>query len=170
MGLVSLIFFLHLFFLGAAKASLDIKDTTSIVCTCRCCYQGGCSLMPNTSWVVRSCDECSTATCNDYMRSKEVRIETARLFEGIESNEPSVSTEGGIHECKVISVLEAATCVGKNCKRTTTIQAECFNRDSPQIKYSIMTFLGLTGVAIIFGLVKNHIPAFQGLNEKYFDY
>ncbi|KEG12749.1 endochitinase [Trypanosoma grayi] len=151
-------------------ASAAPMDTYSILCTCRCCYQGGCSPMPNITWVVNSCDECSTAICNEHIRSKEVRMETARLFEGIESDEPFPSSDGTIHECKVISVLEAATCTSRNCKRTTTIRAECYNRDAPLIKHFIITFVGITAVAIVFGLLKNHIPAFQGLNEKYFNY
>ncbi|ORC92991.1 endochitinase [Trypanosoma theileri] len=155
--------------LPAAAQSRSV-ETSSIVCTCRCCYQGGCSAMPNITWVVSSCDQCSTAVCNDYIRSKEVRMETARLFEGIESDEPLPGSVEALHECKVISVLEAATCVSRNCKRTTTIKAECFNRDAPLIKYSIITFVGTAVVAVVFGLIKNHIPAFQGFNEKYFNY
>ncbi|PWV11644.1 putative endochitinase [Trypanosoma cruzi] len=154
----------------AARESVGAMDTSSIVCTCRCCYQGGCSPMPNITWVVSTCDRCSTAVCNEYIRSKEVRIETARLFEGIESDEPLPSIEEQLNECKVISVLEAATCSGRNCKRTTTIKAECYNRDAPLIKYSIISFVSVTALAIVFGLIKNHIPALHGLNEKYFNY
>ncbi|RNF26663.1 endochitinase [Trypanosoma conorhini] len=155
---------------AAAEESTSIVDTSSIVCTCRCCYQGGCRSMPNVTWVVSSCDKCSTADCNAYIRSEEVRMETARLFEGIGSDEPLPSVEGQLSECKVISVLEAATCSGRSCKRTTTIKAECYNRDAPLIKCSIISFVSVTAVAIVFGLIKNHIPALQGLNEKYFNY
>ncbi|RNE97875.1 endochitinase [Trypanosoma rangeli] len=167
-----LFFFLYALFatVVVAEESPGVMDTSSIVCTCRCCYQGGCRPMPNVSWVVSSCEQCSTAVCNAHIRSEEVRRETARLFEGIESDEAFPSVAGHLDECKVISVLEAATCSSRNCKRTTTIKAECYNRDAPLIKCSIISFVGVTAVAIVFGLVKNHIPALQGLNEKHFNY
>lgn len=143
----------------------------ALICTCRCCYQGGCNTMANVSWAVNSCSECTTKSCTDYIVSSEVRAETARLFEGIQGESIWATGEDvRIDECQVISVLEAATCVSKTCKRTTTIKAECYNRDAPLIKFSIVSFVLITLVAVVFGVVKNNIPAFQAFNEKYFNY
>ncbi|EPY39370.1 endochitinase [Angomonas deanei] len=141
----------------------------SIVCTCRCCYQGGCSALPNVKWVVSSCSECSTKMCNEYITSSEVRAETARLFEGIQGDEPLSNGNIVVQECQVISVLEAATCAGWWCKRTTTIKAECYNRDAPLIKYTIVSFVLTTIAVIVFGMIKNYIPALQTINERYFN-
>ncbi|EPY28543.1 endochitinase [Strigomonas culicis] len=140
------------------------------VCTCRCCYQGGCSELNNVSWVVDSCADCTNKLCNDYIRSSKVRTELARIFESISGDATDTAVSTLVQECEVISVLEAATCTGKMCKRTSTIKAECYNRNAPLMKYSIISFVMATVAAVLFGLMKNYIPAFQTLNEKYFNY
>ncbi|GET93257.1 endochitinase, putative [Leishmania tarentolae] len=153
----------------AAAAAEESSLSNPIVCTCRCCYQGGCSPLTNVSWTVNSCSECSTKMCNDYISSQQVRADTARLFEGIRGEKPLNGTVV-VQECEVIAVLEAATCTTKSCKRTSTIKAECYDRNAPLIKYSILSFVLLTIFAVILGIIKNYIPAFQSLNEKYFNY
>lgn len=82
----------------------------------------------------------------------------------------SAGVDVTLQECEVIAVLEAATCTTKSCKRTSTIKAECYNRDAPLIKYSIISLVAITVWSVIFGLIKNYIPAFQSFNEKYFNY
>lgn len=176
--LLLFLFVLTALFQGEAAAAADTAATASapvaaaaLICTCRCCYQGGCTMMTNVSWVVSSCSECTTKVCTDYIVSPEVRAETARLFEGIQGETIWATGEDVvIDECQVISVLEAATCTSKTCKRTTTIEAECYNRDAPLIKFSIVSFVLVTLVALVFGAIKNSIPAFHSFNEKYFNY
>ncbi|KAG5464012.1 hypothetical protein LSCM1_00191 [Leishmania martiniquensis] len=155
---------------ATAVVTEESSQSSPIVCTCRCCYQGGCSPLTNVSWTVRSCNDCSTKMCNDHIASQEVRAETARLFEGIRGEKPLTDGTVEVQECEVIAVLEAATCTTKSCKRTSTIKAECYDRNAPLIKYSIISFVLLTIFAVIFGIIKNYIPAFQALNEKYFNY
>ncbi|CAG9583711.1 putative endochitinase [Leishmania major strain Friedlin] len=154
---------------AAAVTAEESSLSSPIVCTCRCCYQGGCSPLTNVSWTVSSCSECSTKMCNEYISSQQVRADTARLFEGIQGEKPLNDTVV-VQECEVIAVLEAATCTTKSCKRTSTIKAECYDRNAPLIKYSIISFVLLTIFAVILGIIKNYIPVFQSLNEKYFNY
>lgn len=154
--------------LAAEDSSSSSSD--NIICTCRCCYQGGCSAITNVSWSVDTCGECTTKSCNNYISSQAVRAETARLFEGIQGERPLTSGAVVVEECAVIAVLEAATCTTKTCKRTSTIKAECYDRNAPLTKYSVIFFLLVTIFAVIFGIIKNDIPAFQSLNEKYFNY
>ncbi|KAK7199902.1 endochitinase [Novymonas esmeraldas] len=154
----------------SAVAAAEPSLSSPIVCTCRCCYQGGCSQLKNVSWTVSSCNDCSTKMCNTYIASEQVRAETARLFEGIRGDHPLTNGAVVVQECEVIAVLEAATCTTKSCKRTSTIKAECYDRNGPLIKYSIISFVLLTIFAVVFGIIKNYIPAFQSLNEKYFNY
>ncbi|CAJ1036099.1 hypothetical protein, conserved [Leishmania lindenbergi] len=163
--IVAVVCSLHAASIVAGESPLS----SSIVCTCRCCYQGGCSALTNVSWVISSCNECTTKMCNDYISHQHVREETARLFEGIQGKRPFNGTVV-VQECKVIAVLEESTCTEKSCKRTSTIKAECYDRNAPLIKYSIISFVLITIFAVIFGIIKNHIPALQSLNEKYFNY
>jgi hypothetical protein len=72
--------------------------------------------------------------------------------------------------CEIITVLEVATCAGAQCKRSTNLKAECYNRDAPLMKYTIQVFVFIFFAGIFFGLIKNHIPAFQEINAKYFNY
>lgn len=123
-------------------------------------------MLPNASWPITSCRDCTTKMCNDYITSQGIREETAKLFEGMGEGSQDINYD----ECQVISVLEAATCTSRACKRTATIKSECYNRNEPLIKYSIISFVLTTVVALVFGLIKNHIPAFQSLNETYFNY
>ncbi|KAG5490061.1 hypothetical protein JKF63_00180 [Porcisia hertigi] len=155
---------------GVALAFEEASLLSPIVCTCRCCYQGGCSPLANVSWTVSSCSDCSTKMCNDYISSPQVRSQTARIFDVIEGEPPLRNDTVVVHECEVIAVLEAATCTVKSCKRTSTIKAECYDRNAPLIKYSIISFVLFTIFAVIFGIIKNYIPALQSLNEKYFNY
>lgn len=156
--------------LAGAATEWSAQSTSPITCTCRCCYQGGCNAITNVSWTVDSCGDCSTKLCNEYIASKEVRFATARLFDGIQGDNALGAAEVVVEECEVIAVLEAATCTAKSCKRTSTIKAECYDRNAPLIKYSIISFVLLTIFAMVFGIIKNYIPAFQSLNEKYFNY
>ncbi|KPA80120.1 putative endochitinase [Leptomonas pyrrhocoris] len=150
--------------------AVEDPSPNSIICTCRCCYQGGCSAITNVSWSVERCSGCTTKDCNDYISSQAVRAETARLFEGIQGEKPLTSGAVVVEECAVIAVLEAATCTTKSCKRTSTIKAECYDRNAPLTKYSVIFFVLFTIFAVVFGIIKNYIPAFQSLNEKYFNY
>ena len=156
----------------AAPPALAREETSSddIICTCRCCYQGGCSAITNVSWAVGKCSECTTKSCNNYISSQAVRAETARLIEGIQGERPLTNGVVVVEECAVIAVLEAATCTTKTCKRTSTIKAECYDRNAPLTKYSVIFFVLVTIFAVVFGIIKNDIPAFQSLNEKYFNY
>lgn len=147
------------------------STTSSIVCVCRCCYQGDCKALSNVSWKLDSCTSCTTSLCNTYIASDAVRSKTARLFESLENSVPAAAkADATVDVCEVITVLETATCTGSNCKRTTNLQAECYNRESPIMKYTILTFTFLLVFGTVFGFVKNYIPALQEFNAKYFNY
>lgn len=153
-----------------ASTTAAVDQSSPIICTCRCCYRGGCRQITNISWTVSSCDDCTTNLCKSYISSTGVREEVAHLFESIKGDNVSAGVDVTLQECEVIAVLEAATCTTKSCKRTSTIKAECYNRDAPLIKYSIISLVAITVWSVIFGLIKNYIPAFQSFNEKYFNY
>jgi hypothetical protein len=89
----------------------------------------------------------------------------------LENNVPAAAkTDLTVDVCEVISVLETATCSGTSCKRSTNLKAECYNRNTPLIKYTIQAFVFLLVTGVIFGFVKNHIPALQDFNARYFNY
>lgn len=147
------------------------EETVSVMCVCRCCYQGDCAPMSNASWKVESCSDCKTSLCNTYVASSEARSKAARLFDSLESTVPEAAVEGtDVDVCQIVTVLEVATCSGSRCKRSTNLKAECYNRDAPIMKYSIQAFVAICIVATFIGLIKNHIPAFQEFNAKYFNY
>lgn len=148
-----------------------VQGAGDILCTCRCCYQGDCTALVNVSWDVDSCDACSTTLCNQYIASSEVKQKTARLFESLQNDVPAAAkTDLQVDVCEVITVLETATCSGGQCKRSTNMRAECYNRNAPLMKYMIQSFVGILIGGVVFGFVKNYIPALQGLNTRYFNY
>lgn len=147
------------------------EESASIVCVCRCCYQGDCTTLRNVSWTLDSCTACTTKRCNEYIAGGEIRAKTARLFESLENNVPAAAKADLVVDvCEVITVLETATCSGTQCKRSTNLQAECYNRNSPIMKYTIISFVFFIVTGTVFGFIKNHIPALQEFNAKYFNY
>mmetsp|Transcript_59378 Transcript_59378/g.68782 ORF Transcript_59378/g.68782 Transcript_59378/m.68782 type:complete len:176 (-) Transcript_59378:18-545(-) len=151
--------------------SSESTSSSSIVCVCRCCYQGSCNSLSNVSWTLDTCSSCSTSLCNAYIASDAVRSKTARIFESLENNVPAAArADLTVDVCEVVTVLETATCTGTQCKRTTSLQAECYNRESPFMKYAILTFTFFLVFGTVFGFVKNYIPALQEFNAKYFNY
>lgn len=148
-----------------------VQASGDILCTCRCCYQGDCSALVNVSWDVDSCDACSTTLCNQYIASSAVKKKTARLFESLQNDVPvGAKSDLQVDVCEVITVLETATCSGSQCKRSTNMRAECYNRNGPIMKYMIQAFVAILVGGVMFGFVKNHIPALQELNIRYFNY
>lgn len=151
--------------------AVDSITSDSVICVCRCCYQGNCNSLSNVSWAVDSCSSCQTSMCNEYIASSVVRSKTARLFESLENNVPAgAKADLVVDVCEVITVLETATCTGSSCKRSTNLKAECYNRNTPLIKYTIQCFVFILITGVLFGFVKNFLPALQDLNTKYFNY
>lgn len=159
-----------LFIVSICFAQQD--PTVQTLCVCKCCYLGACNPMEGASWLMSSCSNCTSDQCNNYIQSAELRGKTTRTFELLQEGIPSVAKTGvTIDVCQVISVLEIATCPKTgSCKRVTDVKADCFDRNAPINKYSIFLFLLVTIVCVIFGFIRNHIPALQDLNAKYFNY
>lgn len=159
------------FLVLASSAVHGAEVVSSIMCVCRCCYQGDCAPISNASWTVSSCSDCKTSLCNAYVASSAARTKAARLFDSLESSVPEAAvSKEEVDVCEIVTVLEVATCSGAQCKRSTNLKAECYNRDAPLMKYTIQVFVFIFFAGTFFGLIKNHIPAFQEINAKYFNY
>lgn len=164
-----LVLFLILFLALAEDAASTADD--SIVCICKCCYMGDCAPLANASWSVGSCGQCLTSRCNEFIKSPTTRQKVSRTFETLEEGVPEgARIESGVDVCEVVSVLEAATCKSKFCKRSTNLKAECFDRNEPLHKYIVMFFTLFAMFGVGFAFIKNHLPALQGFNLKYFNY
>ena len=155
----------------ATGNTVESTSTDSIVCICRCCYLGECAPLENASWPVSKCTDCSASRCKEVVKSSDRRVKMARIFETLQDGVPAGARAGlSVDVCEVISVLEAATCEGDGCRTSTDLKAECFDRNEPIHKYAIMAFVSVATFGVIFGFVKNHLPALQGFNAKYFNY
>jgi hypothetical protein len=161
----------HFFFALLLWCGWTQTTTPTVMCVCRCCYQGDCTPLTNVSWSLSSCAQCSTSLCNNYIVSDSARIKTAQLFDSLSGNIPPQAKQSmTVDVCEVITVLETATCTGSACKRSTNLQAECYDRDAPLMKYTVQVFVWVTTVAVVFGFVKNYIPALHAINAKFFNY
>lgn len=148
-----------------------MEASSPVICACRCCYLGECYPLENASWYVSSCADCRTQDCQAIIHSSSRRTKIARTFEALQDGVPEEARTGiEISVCEVISVLEAVTCTTSECKRTTDVMAECFDRNEPIHKYTIISFLLLCFAGLIFGLVRPYIPALQSFNQRHFDY
>lgn len=93
--------------------------------------------------------------------------------------------EHPIEVCEIIAVMEAVKCRAASgnlgpdggastpelgCSVSTDIASDCYDRNAPVVKFVTWFFLLLTFLGLIFGVSKNHIPAFQEFNQKNFDY
>eukprot|EP00758_Cryptobia_borreli_P004868 Tbor_TRINITY_DN4626_c0_g1::TRINITY_DN4626_c0_g1_i1::g.14800::m.14800 len=155
---------------GAGK-ELPSTAEESIVCICKCCYLGECSALANGFWHVKSCQECTARQCRDFVESSGTRARISRTFKALEPKLPEgPGLDLQIDLCEVVSVLETATCTGSGCRRITNLKAECFDRNESLHKYIIVMFVSLSTIGVIFGFVKNHLPALQDFNMKYFNY
>lgn len=95
----------------------------------------------------------------------------AQIFETLQDGVPAGARAGlSVDTCEVISVLEAATCEGDGCRTSTNLKADCFDRNEAAHKYAILAFVSIAMFGVVFGFVKNHLPALQGFNAKYFNY
>jgi len=110
--------------------------------------------------------------CTQYITGSDIRVKTARIFAGLQSDVPSaVQTTMSVDVCEVISVLEAATCSeAAGCFRTTSVKAECYSQHAPVIKFGILAFVSLIFAGIVFGFTKNYIPSLQEFNMRHFNY
>ena len=152
-------------------SSVDAEAIEAIVCQCRCCYLGDCKPLENATWFVDSCSSCKVQRCRDHVQTLAVRQKTARVFETLDSDVPPdarVSEE--VDVCEVISVLEAATCPAGECRRSTDLNAECFDRDAFIHKGIVMLFCFGAASAVIVGMTKNYLPFLHDINAKYFNY
>lgn len=175
------------------SAAAPPAQAGEVLCVCRCCYLGDCAPLANTSWLMNDCTECTAPRCRSHLQTPEVRNKIAKSFEWfrndnadgdsiqvtpeeqalIDAHQARSLSESAFDVCEVVAVTEAVSCARKQgtaCKVSTDITAECYDRNQASVKYTTWLFLITCFLGIVFGLTKNHLPAFQEFNAKNFDY
>ncbi len=158
---------------ASAEEAGAVSDNNPIVCQCRCCYLGDCKPLKNATWFVSDCGACNLQLCQNYVTSQSIRRRTATLFEALEDDIPAESDLlDEVNVCEVISVLELVTCPpGKrNCRRSTDLSAECFDRNDWLRKYIVVLFITALFLGVVLGLTKNYLPGMQKYNKMWFNY
>ena len=106
----------------------ELHDT---VCSCLCCFQGGCVAIPNATFAVESCDGCSMDVCQQRIAELENLWSTTSVGRTVQRP-----------PCLVLHVSETQICArGVHCKHFTAVHAQCVDRGEYFQKYSCIIWL-----------------------------
>ena len=123
------------------ELALEMHDT---VCSCLCCFQGGCVAVPNATFTVESCDSCSGEICQSRIVELDTLWRTTNAGRLVQRP-----------PCLVLHISESQTC-GRDahCKQFTSIHAQCVDRGEYFQKYSCILWLTCVVGLVVRGFVK----------------
>jgi hypothetical protein len=130
----------------------DVPDT---VCSCLCCFQGGCVAIPNGTFAVEACDGCSGEVCQARIGELDMLWQTTNAGRFIQRP-----------PCLVLHVSETKTCAkNAHCKHFTTVHGQCVDRGEYFQMYSCIIWLTCVVGLVVRGVVKRfreHFHAAEG--------
>jgi hypothetical protein len=153
---------------AAGGGLVDVLDTSSstaggdapdTVCSCLCCFQGGCVAIPNGTFAVESCDGCSGEVCRGRIAMLDTLWQTTNVGRLVQRP-----------PCLVLHVSETRNCArNAHCKHFTTIHAQCVDRGEYFQMYSCILWLTCVVGLLVRGCMRSFQQRFQCSGLKAFE-